>query len=405
MTSRDENPVTFFAETNFRNDRKPFGIRRADRLSHMYLIGKTGTGKSTMLETLIIQDLERGEGLALLDPHGDLVDRIRARIPAYRMGDLIDFNVAEPAGRLAFNPLERVPKDKRSLVASGMLEVFKKIWADSWGPRLEHILRNTLLTLLDQPEPTLADALRLLRDPEFRGRAVARTESAQVRDFWLREFAKYPASFRAEAIAPVQNKIGAFLADPVLHGILTQPRSAFDLRQVIDQGKILLVNLSKGRIGEDAATLLGALLVSQLGFAALSRADARPSSRRDFYLYLDEFHIFTTHSLANMLAELRKYGVGMVLAHQYLSQLDLAVRDAVLGNVGTHVAFHLGPPDAEVLAQEFAPVFNAQNLASLPNRHIYVRLMIDGAVSRPFSGETIRWASVHQVQQPGTISK
>jgi type IV secretory pathway TraG/TraD family ATPase VirD4 len=384
-----DNAVTFFAETNFRHERKPFGIKRADRRTHMYVIGKTGTGKSTMLETLILQDLERGEGLTLLDPHGDLVDRIRAQIPAHRRDDLVDFNVAEPGGRLAFNPLERVPKEKRPLVASGMLEVFKKIWADSWGPRLEHILRNTLLTLLDQPEPTLADALRLLRDPEFRGRAVARSENAQVRDFWLREFAKFPANFRAEAIAPIQNKVGAFLADPVLNGILTQPRSAFDLRQVMDHGKILLVNLSKGRIGEDAATLLGALLVSQLGFVAQSRADTAPSGRPDFYIYLDEFQTFTTQALATMLAELRKYGVGMVLAHQYLSQLDLAVRDAVLGNVGTLVAFRLGQPDAEVLAPEFSPVFSANNLASLPNRHIYVRLMIDGAVSRPFSGETM----------------
>jgi hypothetical protein len=389
MYEESANEVAVFAETNFRNERKPFGIKSGDRLAHMYLIGKTGTGKSTLLETLISQDVAAGRGLALLDPHGDLVERVRERIPAHRRGDVIDFNVPEPAGRLAFNPLERVPREKRSLAAAGMLEVMKKIWADSWGPRLEHILRNSLLTLLDQPEPTLADVLRLLTDAGFRGRAVQRVANGQVRDFWLREYAAYPANFRAEAIAPIQNKVGAFLADPVLNAILTAPKSAFDLREVMDSGKILLVNLAKGRIGEDSAGLLGALLVSRLGFAALSRAEVPPGARRPFYVYLDEFHAFTTGSLATMMAELRKYAVGLVLAHQYLTQLDLQVRDAILGNVGTLVAFRIGLPDAEVLAQAFAPVFGVHDLASLPNYHIYLRLMIDGRVSRPFSGETI----------------
>jgi hypothetical protein len=390
MNAGRDDHITVFAETNFRNEHKRFGIKQADRLAHMYLIGKTGTGKSTLLETLILQDLAHGHGLALLDPHGDLVDRVRSQIPAGRQDDLIDFNVPEPAGRLGFNPLERVAREKRPLAAAGMLEVFKKIWADSWGPRLEHILRNALLTLLDQPEPTLADVLRLLRDADYRGRAVARTENAQVRDFWLREYARYPANFRAEAIAPIQNKVGAFLADPVLNGILTQPRSAFDLRDVMDSGKILLVNLAKGRLGEDPAALLGALLVSRLGLAALSRAELSPSARRPFYIYLDEFHVFTTQSLATMLAELRKYGVGLVLAHQYLTQLDAMVRDAILGNVGTLIAFRIGLPDAEVLAPEFSPVFGALHVTSLPNHHVYLRLMIDGAVSRPFSATTLR---------------
>ena len=333
--------------------------------------------------------LRGGEGLALLDPHGDLVERVLAAVPEARRHDLIYFNVPDVARPLGFNPLERGPPEKRPLAASGLLDVFKKIWADSWGPRLEHILRNALLALFDQPEATLADVLRLLDDRAFRQVAAGRVANAQVRDFWLREYESYPRNFRAEAVAPIQNKIGAFLANPVLHGIVTQPRSAFDLRQVMDGGKILLVNLAKGKIGEDAASLLGALVVSRIGLAALGRADMPETERRDFYVYLDEFHSFTTLHLANMLSELRKYRVNLILAHQYLSQLDPQVRDAILGNVGTLVSFRLGLADAEILEKEFAPELHALDLVSLPNYHIYLKLMIDGMVSRPFSATTL----------------
>jgi hypothetical protein len=274
-----DNRITFLARINFRGDRRIFGIRQADRRAHMYVIGKTGTGKSTLLETLIGQDVENGEGLALLDPHGDLVERVLARIPDHRKRDLISFDVPDLAHPLGFNPLERVPPAKRALAASGLLEVFKKIWAENWGPRLEHILRNALLALLDQPESTLADVLRLLDDRAFRQLAAGRVANAQVRDFWLREYESYPRNFRAEAIAPIQNKVGAFLAHPVLHRIVTQPKSSFDLRRVMDGSKILLVNLAKGKIGEDAASLLGAMVVSRIGLAALGRA-SRPLAAR-----------------------------------------------------------------------------------------------------------------------------
>ncbi len=386
-----DSRVAFFGRTNFRNERRPFGIRQADRLHHMYVIGKTGTGKSTLLETLIRQDIGGGNGCALLDPHGDLVERVRdwMRTENRRLDDLIYFDVPDTAAPLGFNPLERVPPGKRSLAASGVLEVFKTLWADSWGPRLEHILRNAILLLLEQPVATLADILRLLQEPEFRRSAAARVRNAQVRQFWLREFEGYPGNFRAEAIAPIQNKVGAFLADPILNAILTQPRSAFDPRRVMDEGRILLVNLSKGKIGEDSARLLGALLVSRIGVAALSRADAPAEMRRDFFLYLDEFQSFTTLSLAKMLSELRKYRVGLVLSHQYLSQLDEEVRDAILGNVGTIVAFRVGLEDAEVLEKEFYPEFTAADLVSLPNYSVYLRLMVKGVVSRGFSGETM----------------
>jgi type IV secretion system coupling TraD/TrwB family protein len=381
--------IVYFARTNFRGSRRFIGISQADRRHHMLVLGKSGTGKSTLLETLITQDIEAGRGVALIDPHGDLAERIVARVPSRRHDDLIYFNVPDTSRPLGFNPLEPVPPARRPLAAAGMLEVCKKLWPDSWGPRLEHILRNALLALLDQPQATLADVLRLLDEDRFRKNAAGRVRSAQVRSFWLREYEAYPVRHRAEAIAPVQNKVGAFLSDPVLYGILTQPRSSFDLRRVMDEGSILLVNLAKGRLGEDSAALLGALLVSRIGFAALSRADVPEQNRRDFFVYLDEFPTFTTLSLASMLSELRKYRANLAVAAQYLAQADEQVQSAILGNVGTIIAFRVGLEDAEVLEKEFYPEFKAEDLVSLPNHNVYTRLMINGAVSRPFSAETL----------------
>lgn len=355
----------------------------------MYVIGKTGTGKSTLLETLIRQDINSGEGLMLIDPHGDLVEKVRARIPESRKDDLIYFNVPDSTSPLGFNPLERVPPESQPLAASGILEVFKKLWAEFWGPRSEHILRNALLALLDQPQATLADVLRLFDDRDFRRNAAGRVANPQVRNFWLREYEGYTARFRVEAIAPIQNKVGAFLANPISQRILTRERSSFDLRQVMDEGKLLLVNLAKGKTGEDTVALIGALLVTKVGLAALSRAEVAEEARRDFYVYLDEFQSFTTLSLANMLSELRKYRVGMILAHQYISQLDPQVRDAILGNVGTIISFRLGITDAELLEKEFEPELSAINIIGLPNYHVYLKVMTDGLVSRPFSAETL----------------
>ena len=356
----------------------------------MYIIGKTGTGKSTLLETMIHQDLKFGQGLALLDPHGDLVEKILARIPEERKTDLIYFNVPDRREPLGFNPLGRVVGSQRALAASHLLEAFKKLWSEFWGPRTEYILRNILIALLDQPEATLADIPRLLEDQKFRERAAERVANAQVRAFWLREYESYPRTFRVEAVAPIQNKVGAFLANPFLQQILTQARSAFDVRQIMDERKILLVNLAKGKIGEDTAALLGALLVTSIGVAALGRAGMQEAARQDFFLYLDEFHTFTTLSLATMLSELRKYHVGLILSHQYLHQLDRQVQEAVLGNVGTLISFRLGVSDARILAQEFSPEFSAFDLMRLPNYHIYLKLMIEGLMSSPFSAQTIQ---------------
>ena len=384
-----DNQLTLFAVTNFRRRHVPFGIKRKDRRAHMYVIGKTGTGKSTLLETMIRQDMRRGEGLALIDPHGDLAEKVLAHVPQHRQTDLIYFNVPDSSRPLGFNPLEAVTPQHRPLAASGMLSVFKSVWAESWGPRLEHILRNALLALLDQEQATLADVLRLLTDRAYRRDVAGRVTSEQVRDFWLKEYEGYPPRFRAEAIAPVQNKVGAFLANPVTSRILTQPKSAFRLRRLMDEGKILVVNLAKGRVGEDVTALLGSLLVARMSLAALSRANVPETERRDFYLYLDEFQTFTTGELAGMLSGLRKYRLSMVLGHQYLTQLTPEVRDGILGNVGTIASFRIGLPDAELLAKEFYPQFGITDLINLPNYHLCLKLMIDGQISEPFSAQTV----------------
>lgn len=390
MLSSPSKDLSFFARTDFRNRSQAFGIRQKDRLSHLYVIGKTGTGKSTLLETLVKQDIEAGRGVAVLDPHGELAERLRGHVPQDRLATLVYFDAPDPACNLGFNPLETVCAARRGLAASGLLEAFKKLWGDSWGPRLEHILRNAIFALLECPGATLGDVLRLLEDKHYRKDLTALITNAQVKRFWLYEYEAYPARLRAEAIAPIQNKVGAFLTDPILNRILTVKKSSFRLRQIMDEGKVLLVNLAKGKIGEDTAGLLGALLVSRLNLAALSRSDLPEDQRRDFFCYLDEFQTFTSLTFVTMLSELRKYHVGMVLAHQYLTQLAPQVRDAILGNAGTTIVFRVGAADAEVLAQEFYPHFSAADLTNLPNHRIYLKLMIDGVISSPFSAETLK---------------
>src|SRR5882724_3209835 len=386
----NENPITYFARTNYRGGGKVFGIKRADRRSHMYVIGKSGTGKTTLLKTMILQDLQRGEGFALLDPHGDLVEEVVARVPKERAGEVVYLNAPDPNQLHRFNPLADVPHLKHPLAAAGLVEVFKKIWPDSWGPRLEHLLRNVCFALLETPGATLADIPRLLKDGDYRRRVAEQVSNAQVRSFWLSEYEGYSPSLRALVIAPLQNKVGAFLTDPILYRILSAPRSTFNLRSLMDSGGVLLVNLSKGRIGEGPAALLGSLLVASLGLSALGRADVLEEVRRDFFLYLDEFHTFSTLSLASMLAELRKYRLGLVLGHQHLAQLTPRVQAAILGNVGTFVSFRVGPLDAQLLAREFAPEVGVHDLTALPNYEVYLKLMVDGVVSRGFSAATIR---------------
>lgn len=390
MKTPPSEPVTYFARVRFRNWNDRFGILHADRFAHMYLIGRTGTGKSTCLATLVRQDLAAGHGFALLDPHGDLVDQIAAAIPEHRRDDVFYLNVPDPAQPYGYNPLKRVRRDKRPLAASGLLEVFRKLWDDrSWGPRMEHVLRNALLALLDCEDAALPDVLRLLSERSFRRQVVEQVRNPEVRRFWVQEYERWSPRFRADSIAPIQNKVGAFLADPTLQRILTRPERPLSIRSLMDEGKILLVNLAKGRLGEDTSSLLGGLLTTTIALAAFSRAETNPDSRRPFFVYLDEFQSFTTRSVANMLSELRKYRVGLVLAHQYLYQLPEEIRYAVLGNIGTLICFRVGAKDAAFLARELAPRFGAEDLLNLPNHQIYLRLMIDGAPSQAFSATTL----------------
>ena len=388
-----ENPkdseIPVFANTHFRNQSIPFGIKRADRRAHLYILGKTGTGKSTLLEALMLDDIRKGYGFALLDPHGDLVKRIKTLIPENRLSDVIDFDVPDAIQPYGFNPLANVAAEKRPLAASGLIQVFKHLWNDSWGPRLEYILRNCLLSLLDYPDANLADILKLLSDKDFRRKVIPFVSSEQIKEFWIKEYDKYPERLRAEAISPIQNKVGAFLSHPLLKKILTIPQKPLNSRRIMDENRILLVNLAKGSIGEDTSNLLGSLLISRFDLAALSRSNTPEPERGDYTLYLDEFHNFTTQSLVLMLSELRKYRLSLVLAHQYLTQIELPIRDAVLGNVGTIIVFRIGANDAEVLSQEFAPEFNITDFTNLPNYHVYLKLMIDGKISPPFSAVTL----------------
>jgi len=384
---KSDPSITFLGNTNGRRPTS-FGIRQADRLFQMYVIGMTGTGKSTLLASMARQDLAAGHGFCFLDPHGDVAEGLAVVSERSGRTDITYWDVPDPASPLGYNPLRPVRKDKMPLAVSGILEAMRNLWYDAWGVRMEHILRNALYALFEVPGSTLEDVLKLLSSSSYRTQVANRVTNEPVRLFWQKEFSKYSFGYRSDGAAPIQNKIGAFLADPTMRRILTAPEQDLHLRRIMDQGGVLLVNLSKGRMGEDSANLLGSLLVSTLGLAALSRADMPLDQRRPFYLYLDEFHSFTTLSIATMAAELRKFGIGLVMAHQHLHQLEPDVRHAVLGNSGTMIAFRLGAEDAVHFANEFSPVFAADDLASLPNHHMLLKLMIDNAPSKPFSATT-----------------
>lgn len=386
---KEDEKITIFAETNFRNEKKKFGIKRKDRRYHMYIVGKTGVGKSTLISNMIASDLKNNEGVALLDPHGDLIEKILKVLPSHRTQDLIYFNPQNSEETLAFNPLEINDPSETHLIVSSLISAFKKIWHDSWGPRMEYILRNALLTLTEFPNSTLFHLQRILGDQEFRKIILSKSKDGLLKNFWLNEFEKYPPFFRQEAIAPIQNKIGQFLSNPILRRVVSQPKSSFDLKKIMDEGKILLVNLAKGKIGEDSASLLGAMLIAKIGLTALSRQGTEEEKRKDFYLYVDEFQSFATSSFVDILSEARKYRLNLVLANQYLGQIDEKVREAILGNVGTITSFRLGTEDAKCLAQEFYPAFDVEDLINLPSYSIYLKLMVDGKTSPPFSADTL----------------
>ena len=384
------NDITLFAETTFRNSHKKFGIRTDDRRRHIYVVGKTGMGKTVMLENMAIQDIQQGKGVGFVDPHGEAAERLLDFIPSNRVNDVIYINPADLEYPIAFNIMEKVSVEYRHLVAGGLMGVFKKIWPDVWSARMEYILNNCILALLEYPGATLLGVNRMLADADYRKKIVDKITDPVIKAFWVQEYARYTQRYEVEATAAIQNKVGQFVSAPLIRNIIGQVRSSINMREVMDKGKILIMNLSKGRIGEDNSRLLGALLITKLQLAAMSRVDVPEDKRQDFFLYVDEFQNFATESFVNVLSEARKYRLSLILGHQYIMQMDEKVRDAVFGNVGTIVSFRVGAEDAEYLEKEFTPDFMAADLVNLGKYNVYLKLMIDGIAGRPFSAQTLQ---------------
>lgn len=388
----DENRITYFGETDARNKRVKFGIRAKDRTRHMYVIGKTGMGKSTMLENMAVQDIQNGEGICFIDPHGKTADLLLEYVPKERIKDVIVIAPFDTEYPISFNVLESVDAEKRHLVVSGLMSTFKKIWVDAWSARMEYILTNTLLALLEAPGSTLLGVNKMLSDKAYRNEVVSHIKDPSVKTFWVKEFAGYTERMAAEAVPAIQNKVGQFTANPLIRNMIGQPVSSFDFREAMDTRKILIINLSKGRIGDENMKLLGGLLVTKIYLAAMSRADVPDRVMKtlpNFYLHVDEFQNFANASFADILSEARKYKLNLTIAHQYVEQMDEFVRPAIFGNVGTMIVFRVGAGDAEFLEKEFAPQFTIEDLVNLGIYQIYLKLMIDGLTSAPFSATTL----------------
>ncbi len=388
----DPNSITYFAETDARNKKIKFGIKAKDRLKHVYVIGKTGMGKSTLLENMAIQDIQNGNGIAFIDPHGGTAEKLLEYVPEHRVKDVLYFAPFDMEYPISFNVMEDIGPDKRHLVVNGLMSTFEKIWVDAWSARMAYILNNTLLALLEYPGSTLLGVNRMLSDKEYRKKVVENIKDTSVRSFWVEEFGKWTEKFISEAIPAIQNKVGQFTSNPLVRNLLGQPKSTFDIRKMMDESKILIVNLSKGRVGEGNANLIGSMLITKIYLAAMSRADKSDSDLvklPNFYLYVDEFQSFANKSFADILSEARKYKLNLTIAHQYIEQMEEEVRDAVFGNVGTMITFRVGAFDSEVLEKEFAPTFEAADLVNLGFAQIYLKLMIDGVSSQPFSATTM----------------
>ena len=389
----EDQRITYFAETDSRNKRVRFGIKNIDRLRHVYSIGKTGMGKSTMLENMAIQDIQNGNGMAFLDPHGKTADLLLDYIPEDRIKDVIYFAPFDTDYPISFNVMEDVGPDRRHLVVSGLMSAFEKFFGEeSFSDRMQYILQNTILALLEYPGATMLGINRMLTDKVYRNKVIANITDPSVKNYWVKEYAGYTERFAAEAIPAIQNKIGQFTSNPLIRNIIGQTKSTFNVRGVMDERKILIVNLSKGLVGESNASLLGSMLVTKIYLASMSRADVQEAELKklpNFYLYVDEFQSFANKSFADILSEARKYKLGLNITHQYIEQMAEEVRAAVFGNVGTMISFRVGSFDAEVLEKEFAPIFTAEDMVNLGFVQIYLKLMIDGVASQPFSATTL----------------
>ncbi len=375
--------------TNWRNKKTPFGIKDNDRFGHIYVLGKTGVGKSTLLQNMAFSDIQRGHGLAVIDPHGDVAENLFKLVPRSRANELIYLDPSNANSNVFLNPIAAISPEFHHLVASGLISTFRRIWEDSWGPRLEYVLSMCIRTLLNCPNSTLLDIHPLLTDPVFRTKALLNNEESYILSFWQNEFEKYSPAFRSEVIAPILNKMGIFLSNEPLRRILGSKTAGLDIQKVMDEGKILIVNLSKGKIGEQACSILGSILVNSIQLGALYRAHQPENLRKPFYLYVDEVHSFVSLSFADILAEARKYKLSIFMAHQFIGQLNEKIKAAIFGNVGTMIIFRVGAEDAKYLVQEFEPTFDETDLVNLPKYHMYLKLMIDGATSLPFSAVTV----------------
>jgi Type IV secretion-system coupling protein DNA-binding domain len=376
--------LTKIGRVNFRNDSRVFGIKEGDRFAHMYVIGKTGVGKSSLLSSMALQDAHNGSGFCIIDPHGDMVGQLHKTLTR----DHIYLDLSDPSLGYGYNPFKEVPKERISLLVSGFLENLKGVFFDAWGARMEHILRNALYALLETKGTRVQDILRLLSDKDYREKVAKGLSNEVVKTFWLREYPSYSPGYRQDGVSSIQNKLGSFLSDPRLHALfMDKDREDISLRRVMDQGGILLVNLAKGVVGSDSARILGGFLVSSLGLSAFSRASLDESQRKSFFLYIDEFQDFTTLSLLSMLSELRKYKVGMIMAHQYVHQLEDDIRHAIFGNVGTLLSFRVGAEDASIIQKELLLDITPDDLLRLPNYQFYIKMLIDGEVGKGFSGK------------------
>lgn len=385
-----DNEISLFAAVNYRNQFRRFGIKTDDRRRHMYVIGKTGVGKTTLLENIFLSDVLAGHGCCYIDPHGDTAEKLLDFIPSHRINDVVYFNPADLDFPVGFNILETAREEQKHLVASGLMGVFKKIWPDVWSPRMEYILLNCVLALLDYPGATLLGINRLLVDKDYRSRVIAKIRNPIVKTFWLAEFTSWSEKYATEAIAPVQNKVGQFLSASIIRNIVAQVKSTINPRQIMDEGKIFIVNLSKGKIGEDNMRLLGGMLVTKIQLAAMERVDIKyEEDRRDFYLFVDEFQNFANQSFAAILSEARKYRLSLVVTHQYIKQLEEEVADAIFGNVGTIACMRVGAEDAAFMETEFMPTFTPEDLVNLPKYQMYLKLMVDGVSTAPFSATTL----------------
>ena len=388
--SANDESISAFGLTNFRGINQQFGLYRSDRSRHVYIIGQTGAGKSGLLELFALSDTYHNHGYAIIDPHGDFAVNNMHFIPAHRIKDVVYFNPADTAFPLGFNPMEVYNPGMKNNISSEIIGVLKRMFGESWGPRLEYILRYTILALLDYPNSTMLDITRMLTDKKFREKVLAHCTDTVVLQFWRVEFASWNDKFAAEAVAPVLNKVGAFTANPIIRNIIGQPKSTFNIREIMDEGKILIVNLSKGLIGEDNAAILGSFLVTKIQLAAMSRSDIpNIEDRRPFYLYVDEFQNFATDSFATILSEARKYGLNLTVANQYVSQMSDTVRDAVFGNVGTMISFRVSADDAPLLSKQFEPQFEPNDLLQMHNRHFIINMVIKGEKAPAFSATTL----------------